>query len=381
MSARVLLGLAAMVALSRAAAGQESGSFTATLGNDTIYVESFTRTASTLEAFAVFRSPRTDLVHYVAQLRPDGSMERFDLHRLNPDGSARSPARTSTISFLADSLEVKNVRGDSTTTVRVAAPRHTVPMLHPWHSYSLLDVGLRQSLKMNGDSVPVSVYVLGGRAPFATMAFRDGKDAARIRWVGGFFQAHFAANGSLDGMNARETTVKTEAVLGRPVNVLALAREFARRDSAGGGIGPVSPRDTARSTIGSSSATIDYSRPSRRGRVIFGGLVPNGEPWRTGADAATQLELSGSVRIGGKDVPAGEYTIWLIPRPGADSLVVNSQNGQWGTQYDSAKDLVRVPVERRSLAPAVERFTISFEAGWINLDWSDTRFRVRIEPR
>jgi hypothetical protein len=309
-------------------------------------------------------------------------MEHFELHRLNPDGTARTPTRTTTLDFLGDSLEVKTIRGDSVTTTRIAAPRGTVPMMHPWHSYSLLDIGLRQALKLPGDSVPVTIYMLGGRTPWSTMAFREGKDALGIRWVGGMFRTHFDASGHLDRLSATETTVKTQAVLGRPIDVPALARAYARRDSVGTGLGAISPRDTVRQTVQGIPVTIDYGRPSQRGRTLFGGLVPDGEVWRTGADAATQLEIGGAGgKIAGHSLPAGKYTLWLLPRPGADTLIVNSQSGQWGTQYDAGRDLLRIGVERQSLAAPAERFTISVEpSGWLNFDWGTTRFRTRLEP-
>jgi hypothetical protein len=330
-SSLVLLLLA--TAVDRPGEAQESGSYVATLGNDTVYVESFRRTPSTIEAFVVFRAPRTDLMHYTARLRSDGSMEHFELHRLNPDASARTPTRNTTLDFLGDSMEVKTIRGDSVTTTRIAAPRWTVPMMHPWHSYSLLDIGLRQSLKANGDSVPVTIFMVGGRATWSTMAFREGKDALGIRWVGGMFRTHFDASGHLDRLNATETTVKTEAVLGRPIDVLALALEYARRDSTGRGLGAISPRDTVKQIVGVIPVTIDYGRPSQRGRLLFGGLVPDGEVWRTGADAATQMEIGGGgARMAGRALPAGKYTLWLLPRPRADTLIEKSQNGQWGTQ-------------------------------------------------
>ena len=376
-----LVPLVLATALVRNSVAQEAGSYVATLGTDTVYVESFVRTPSTIQAFVVFRAPRTDLMHYTARLRSDGSMEHFELHRLNPDASARTPTRNTTLDFLGDSMDVNTIRGDSVATTRIAAPRWTVPMLHPWHSYSLLDVGLRQSLKASGDSVPVTIFMLGGRATWSTMAFRNGKDSLGIRWVGGMFRTYFNTSGHLERLDAAETTVKTRAVLGQPIDVLALAREYARRDSTGRGLGAISPRDTVRQTVGRVPVMIDYGRPSQRGRILFGGLVPDGEVWRTGADAATQLEIGTSGgKIGGRPLPAGKYTLWLLPRPGADTLIVNSQNGQWGTQYDAAKDFLRVAVERQPLAAPAERFTISVEpSGWLTFDWGMTRFRARLE--
>jgi hypothetical protein len=104
---------------------------------------------------------------------------------------------------------------------------------------------------------------------------------------------------------------------------------------------PLSPPAKAEATINGKKVTIDYSAPSKRGRVIMGELVPYGSVWRTGANAATTLWTEGDLMIGTVHVPAGTYTLYTIPGEKEWTLIVNKQTGQWGTKYDEAQDLGR----------------------------------------
>lgn len=126
---------------------------------------------------------------------------------------------------------------------------------------------------------------------------------------------------------------------------------------------PSSPRATAAGTVGTVTVTVDYGRPSRRGRQIFGGLVPLDAVWRTGANAATTLVLGGSVELGGRPIEAGTYTLYSVPARDGWTLVVNGQTGQWGTEYDAGRDVARIPMEVSRPPAPVDTFTISVEGG------------------
>ena len=98
------------------------------------------------------------------------------------------------------------------------------------------------------------------------------------------------------------------------VDINALAVSFGARDQAGQAFGLASPRDTVRATVAGASLMIDYSRPSKRGREIFGTtIVPWGEVWRTGANAATQFRTDKALEMGGVVLQPGFYTLWTIP--------------------------------------------------------------------
>lgn len=125
---------------------------------------------------------------------------------------------------------------------------------------------------------------------------------------------------------------------------------------------PASPRDTARGTIGSATLLVDYGRPSRRGREIFGSLVPYDQVWRTGANAATTLVVGAPVQLGGQPLAAGTYTLYSLPARNGWTLIVNGETGQWGTEYSEGRDVLRVPMSVSRTEP-VDTFRISVEGG------------------
>jgi hypothetical protein len=124
---------------------------------------------------------------------------------------------------------------------------------------------------------------------------------------------------------------------------------------------PVSLPAKANVVLPNATISVDYSAPSMRGRTIFGGLVPYGEVWRTGANAATTLRTSGTLQIGDLNVPAGTYTLYSLPTADGWNLIVNKQTKQWGTVYDKGQDLGRVQMSVGTTAVPVETFVIDFE--------------------
>ncbi|HJU88201.1 MAG TPA: DUF2911 domain-containing protein [Gemmatimonadaceae bacterium] len=146
---------------------------------------------------------------------------------------------------------------------------------------------------------------------------------------------------------------------------------------------PLSPADSASAVIAGDTVQIRYSSPAMRGRTIFGGLVPFGQVWRTGANAATSFVTTTDVVINGISVPKGRYTLYSIPERAADGsvswqLIVNKQVGQWGTEYHPEMDLVRIPLKVSSTTEPVERFDISLEPSGedratLALEWERTR--------
>ena len=136
-----------------------------------------------------------------------------------------------------------------------------------------------------------------------------------------------------------------------------------------------SPPAKASVTLNSTRVTIDYNTPSMRGRKIFGGLLPYGQWWRTGANPATSFKTSGALKIGDKMVPAGSYTLYSIPSETTWQLIINKQTGQWGTEYDKSQDLARIDMQKKTLPSPQEKMSISFE----NTSGGSTELHVRWE--
>ena len=134
------------------------------------------------------------------------------------------------------------------------------------------------------------------------------------------------------------------------------------------------------------SIKVNYSSPRAKGRKIFGGLVPYGEVWRTGANEATSFVTDTPLTIGGKEVPAGSYTIFTIPNADRWTLIVNKKTGEWGIPYKYEGDeLLRADMSVSKTSAPVEDFTISFhEMGTgchMYLDWENTRATIEISQK
>jgi len=128
---------------------------------------------------------------------------------------------------------------------------------------------------------------------------------------------------------------------------------------------------------------VGYSSPPAKGRKIYGGLVPYGEVWRTGANEATTFVTTVDVMVGGTQVPAGSYTIFTIPNKDKWTLVISKKTGEWGTDYPGpSNDLARIEMKASALPAAVENFTVAFDKSsggcTLRMDWETTRASVDI---
>ena len=149
-----------------------------------------------------------------------------------------------------------------------------------------------------------------------------------------------------------------------------------------------SPETTSAYTLNGFDLAVKYSSPFKKGRVIFGELVPYDEVWRTGANEPTTFETRNDIKVIDKTLPAGSYSLWT--KPGMDSwqIIFNSEIPDWGvgfssgglkTTRDAEKDVVQVEVPVVQLNESVESFTIDFEGGeqlYLRLYWDKTQVKV-----
>lgn len=129
-----------------------------------------------------------------------------------------------------------------------------------------------------------------------------------------------------------------------------------------------SPEENVSYTDGEVSVKLFYNRPFKKGREIFGGLVPFDTVWRTGANEATTFETNSDLTFGGgKVLKKGKYTLWTIPRTENWTVIFNSEFGQWGVNFDGqanrdpAKDVLSIDVRSVQQEKEFEQFTIAFE--------------------
>lgn len=149
---------------------------------------------------------------------------------------------------------------------------------------------------------------------------------------------------------------------------------------------PLSPHDTVTAEIDGAKLSLSYGRPYTKDpktgeiRKIWGGLVPYGKVWRTGANEATVLTTDKSLVFGSTTIPAGSYSLWTVPEEdGSAKLIFNKQTGQWGTKYDGTQDFASVAMTKHALPAQVNQFTMALEkgsagGGEIRLEWELTEY-------
>lgn len=109
-------------------------------------------------------------------------------------------------------------------------------------------------------------------------------------------------------------------------------------------------------------ARVIYSRPSKNGRSVFGGLIEYGKVWRLGANEATEIEFFQNVKVGNSKLKKGRYTIFTIPAADKWTFIINKDTDSWGSfKYDEKKDVARIEAPVMQQATPVEAFTLVFE--------------------
>jgi len=154
----------------------------------------------------------------------------------------------------------------------------------------------------------------------------------------------------------------------------------------------VSPHDKVSTKIGDNLVTIDYGRPyskdpkSGETRKIWGTVVPFGKAWRAGADEATTLTTQQPIMIGDAAVPAGSYTLYMVPDDkGPSKLAISKTVGKWGIPVDEKNDLARVDMKKDGLPKQLDQFTIALDGSGtgatLKMMWENTQYSVPITAK
>jgi Protein of unknown function (DUF2911) len=146
---------------------------------------------------------------------------------------------------------------------------------------------------------------------------------------------------------------------------------------------PSPPATTSCALPDGKTVTVDYSSPRMNGRAIYGKLVPFKQVWRAGANEATTLVTTADLKVGGKDVPAGSYTLFTIPEEYKWTLIISKKTGEWGIPYPGeGSDLLRVDMKVSQLLSPLENFTIAFDKNGpgctLRMDWETTRALIEV---
>ena len=373
--------------------------FVATLGNDTVSLESVTRSGDKLTSDEVDRFPRVEERHTEITLAPNGGIRHLVMDVTTP--SARtSPRERHIVADVTGDSAIMTKR-DSVGNMRWAFATGGAPVVaHVPQMYSLYELCFVAARKhfataaaTAGDTFPLRQLYIDrefDRFPLGhAMVRRRQRDTLDVwhDWLSGIGEATVDSAGRLLHYSGAGTTYKVDVTrLSAPPSVAPVAERFAAAEAKGGGVAQLSVGDVARGTIGTDTIVVTYSRPLARGRQLLGGVIPYGEVWRTGANAATQFMTSDPITLAGLKLDAGSYTLWTLPQPTGTQLIVNKQTKQWGTEYNPARDLGRASMASDTARAPVEEFTISIvpadaQHGSLVMEWGPFRWTAPIVAR
>jgi mono/diheme cytochrome c family protein len=357
-----------LIAASATSLAAQSASLVYKLGKDTIAIEQYTRTATSLTGEMVQRSGMAVVrVQYRVTLGADGRPTTASITRLQGDGTLapNSPSETR-FTVRTDSIVREVVYADSTQRRAFAAKQAMINF--PTFVYGPTEL-LALIRKAGGSTDSIPALGAGGTLGFAGFAPAGG-DTVRLRGGAYAMMLQFDANSRLQVLDGTGTTNKAIAVRGPGgLDIAGIAKSMTP-------MGVLSPREDVRAAFGPGGmVVVDYGRPQVRERTVWGGtLVPFDSVWRAGANDATHLFTTRILTMGDLTVAPGMYTLWVQHARIGTFLIVNKQTGQWGTQYNPAQDVGRVPMQMGPTPFFVEEFTISLKAqgparGVIELAW------------
>jgi hypothetical protein len=367
--------------------------FITKLGTDTIAVESVTRQGSTLTSDEVDRFPLVGVRHTIINLNEDGSIRHLVMDIHTPSELANERERKVTVDVTNNTVHISKT--DNTGTInRDFATGGGIVEAHLPQMYSLYELYFAAALKYavasktaTGSPVEIRQFYIDREFDRRGRVTPLGGGRVEIThdWLSGTGEAMMDSGFHMLNYSGARTTYKVKVSrLASPAHIKNIAERFESAESKTGIVKSLSVRDTAQAQIGNAMFTVDYSRPLMRGRQLLGDVLPYDRVWRTGANAATQFTTSVPVKLAGMQVPAGTYTLWTVPHTGSVDLIVNKQTGQWGTEFNSSRNLGIATMTSQVVTAPVEAFTIFIvpldtKHGTLVMEWGFFKWTAPID--
>ena len=352
---------------------EDSGYIIYTLGKDTIEITHYRLTGDDFIATVVQRA-NSNVNKIKGKFFPSGELQYMEGYRYKPViGKDSLLLLTFRFYQKGDSTYFEEKSGNSIYRRKDSGRA----MVNYW-PYVQMNVLLANYAPKNvGDSI-VSNHIIGDLPPakFVMKRIADRKLTAYSR-VMGPFTLYLNEKGKVESLDATGSSYNVKGTIVPHLNLDSIILSYARREEKFGPFGWPNKSDSIQTVIGNSSIKINYTRPSMRGRVIFGEVVPWNRYWRTGANQATKITTSYPLYFNGKILPAGVYSVLTMPSQTGWTMMFNKEANIWGTDYNSAHDVLRVPMQVEQLKEPVELMTIEVvptaKGGVINVIWERTK--------
>ena len=355
--------------------GQQSytASFIAKLGTDTVIVETYNMLPNHLYGKAFLRYPEDQVGIFDFHFYPDGSIKHYSMSLMRPDSSYVTSSGTQGVYCENDTCTwFASWPGQSTEYVNKRAAKQ-MDFIGGWTpTLSLIEWNCMRLIRSGKQSLPLTMIndYIGTRH----VAISKGTNDTMI--FGGDFLEYtkikVTPDGQITAYDGTGTPWNYIATKHAPIDVDATAKRMSKKPK----IGIPSPEVKVDFLIANDTIRLSYGRPSKRGRKIFGGIVPFDSVWRTGAGDPTTLTLPYNIYFGKTLVPNGSYSMYTIPRTSGWTLIFNTDLKQWPTEPDRSKDFALIPLQVKKPAKQTEQFTITIEpsneGGLLKFIWDET---------
>jgi len=355
--------------------GQHSfnASFVATLGTDTVIVETYNMLPNHLYGKAFLRYPEDKVGVFDFRFYPDGSIQHYSMSFMKPDSSYITSSGTEGVFCENDTCTwFASWPGWDSEYVN-KHPAKEMNFIGGWTpTLSLIEWNCMRLLKSGKQSLPVTM--LNDYIGVRHVAVSKGNGDTLI--FGGDFLEYAKIKASPEGriISYDGTATPWNYIVTKldPINVDDVAKRMSKKPK----IGIPSPTAIVDFVIANDTIHLSYGRPLKRGRKIFGGIVPYDSVWRTGANDPTKINLPYDVKFGNITIPKNNYSLYTIPRVDGWTLIFNTDLKQWPTEPNRSKDFALIPLKVRKAGHQTDQFTITIEpskdGGIIKFYWEET---------
>jgi hypothetical protein len=359
----------------------KNGGLIYTLGKDTTLIGNYYLEKDVFMVHVVSLTPSLNVQQMRGKLFPNGEIEFAEGYNYKPvEGKEKEVLSSYRMYTKGDSSFIEVKRGDNVSKQQYKARTMISNSVGGQSIVFLLPLMINYAPSKTGDSLMSFHIVLNAARPFIIKRASP-KQLIMGSTVMGFFKINLNEKGTLADVDAIGTSWN---IKGSPVALLNMDSVVASnlaKEKATRVFGSISKLDSVQTTVSGVNLKIRYSRPSARGRVIFGEVVPWNRFWRTGANAATKLTIDKPIYFDGKELAAGEYSVWTMPSPSGWKIMFNKEANTWGTEYKPEHDVLVVPVQTTKLNAPVEVLTFDItedgKGGIISVSWELTKASVR----
>jgi hypothetical protein len=350
-----------------------TASFVAKLGNDTVIVETYNMFYNHLYGKAFLRYPEDQIGIFDFHFYPNGSIKHYTMSYMNPDSSFITSSGSCGVFCENNSCTWYAVWPGVEREYENKYPVDHIDFIGGWTpTLSLIEWNCMRLIKSGRQSLPLTLindYI--GTRQVAVM--KGNKDTLIF---GGPFLEYTKITATPEGriLTYDGTTTPWSYIVTKhaPIDVDKVAKRMSKTPK----IGIPSPTVKAEFPYGKDTIKLIYGSPAKRGRQLFGGVVPFDSVWRTGANDPTRIILPFDIRFDKTIIPKGEYSLYTIPNPNEWILIFNYDLEAWPTDPNRSKDYAQVKMKLRKPATQNERLVINIEkqknGGVITITWDET---------